>query len=100
MGLLRRDAIPEMISRDWLDRVGASPEDVASIIAEVGDRLRYLPAPLRALSVVADGSLAVLPAAVCRRAIALPGVSEYARLVRSLTAVAYYDRLESAQAGP
>lgn len=88
-----------MISRDWLDGVGAPADQVADLSAQVRERLQYLPAPLKALSVVADGGLGALPQSVSRRVISLPLVGEYARLVRSLTAVAYYDRLEEAQDG-
>lgn len=99
MRLLHRHAIPEMISRDWLDGVGAPEDQVAALSEQVRDRLQNLPGPLRALSVVADGSLGALPQSLSRRVIGLPVVGEYARLVRSLTAVAYYDRLENAQDG-
>jgi hypothetical protein len=89
-----RVSIPHQISRDWLESVGAAADEVQAIQDRVDERLAHLPTHLRALSSAANGTLGLIPAQVSRRMIDLPVVSEYARLVRSLTAVAYFDQTQ------
>jgi hypothetical protein len=87
----RRPSIPHQISRDWLVGVGASEQQIEAVQTDVDERLAQLPAHLRALSNAANGTMGLIPTQVTRRMVDLPVVSEYARLVRSLTAVAYFE---------
>ena len=79
------------MSRLWLTRRGVPAAAQATVVADVEDRLADLPTALRWGASAADQALAVLPARVQRAALRLPGVSEWARMVTSLTAVAYFD---------
>jgi hypothetical protein len=93
----RRPSIPHQISRDWLAGVGASDQQIEAVQADVDERLAQLPAHLKALSSAANGTLGLIPQQVTRRMVDMPVVSEYARLVRSLTAVAYFEQSQGDQ---
>lgn len=90
----RRPSVPHQISREWLESVGAAEDQMDAVQAQVDERLAQLPSHLRALSSAANGTLGFIPEQVSRRMVGLPVVSEYARLVRSLTAVAYFDQTQ------
>jgi hypothetical protein len=62
-----------------------------SVTADVVSRLQDLPSVLGLLVRPVEGGTAVLPRAAIRSLCRLPGFSEYARLVESLTAVSYFD---------
>lgn len=91
----QRPSVPHQISREWLTGVGASDQEIEAVQADVDERLTRLPTHLRALSTAANGTLGFIPTQVTRRMVDLPVVSEYARLVRSLTAVAYFEQSEA-----
>ena len=83
------------LSRQWLTSVGVPASAQASIVADVEERLLALPSLLRSGSRVADRMLGVLPVSMLAAAVKLPGASEWARMVISLTAVAYFERAGS-----
>lgn len=88
----QRRAIESLV-REWFTCNGADPGLFDVVSRDVTSRLACLPSPLRLPVAIAGTVLAALPTALAERLYAAPGASEYARLVRSLTAVSYFDRV-------
>lgn len=84
-----------MFSRDWLAGVQAPPPVQRATCDEVDARLDDLPDLLRKGAGAADMVLGLLPTPALRRASRLPGVSEFARIIESLTAVSYFSMAEA-----
>ncbi|MBK6762403.1 MAG: hypothetical protein IPG68_03615 [Micrococcales bacterium] len=94
MGGRRRRRASAVFSRDWLVAAQASPTVQRATCDEVRARLDDLPDVLRMGAGAADVALGWLPAPVLRKASRLPAVSEFARIVESLTAVSYFAMAE------
>ncbi len=80
-------AAARTLGHAWLDGVKASPQHTHLVLEDVVARLDDLPSALRLGACLADTVVAVVP----RRARGWPVISEYVRLVHSLTAVSYFD---------
>lgn len=66
-----------------------------SVCDDVAARLDAMPSVLRSAFSAIDAGLSALPRPLRRRAESLPGLSEYVRVVESLTAVSYFDATTS-----
>ena len=82
------------LSRRWLRGVGAAERHYEPVVRDVQLRLASLPSMLGLALTPVDACLASVPHRMLGTAARVPVASEYARLVESLTAVAYYDLVE------
>lgn len=80
-----------VLSRQWLIAAGAPPALLDPTCEDVRARLDDLPDLMGPPARFADTLLGLLPPPLLRTATRLPGVSEFARIVESLTAVSYLD---------
>jgi len=94
VGGRRRKRASAVFSGDWLTAAQASPVVHHATCDEVLARLDDLPDVLRTAAGAADVTLGLLPAPVLRRAARLPVLSEFVRVVESLTAVSYFAMAE------
>jgi hypothetical protein len=65
----------------------------AAVRLDVQERIEDLPSAVRLGAELADAALGALPEGLALRLCRLPVASEYARMVESLTAVAYFDAI-------
>lgn len=83
------------LSSDWLARMTTDDALRRAVVDDVADRLESMPSVLRSAFSAIDTGLSALPRPLRRRAESLPGLSEYVRVVESLTAVSYFDATTS-----
>ena len=88
------------LSVAWLTQMDSSAALREIVVQDVADRLDSMPSHLRVLFGVVDTGLYSLPAGLRRRVSGLPGFSEYARVVESLTAVSFFDAVTRSAAIP